>query len=320
MLSPRAVTVWLLLGIAVVSVFAVTTASSSSRAVDTGEPEPTSRLPMFGAITPPTSGSAPAPAAAITDRGPAVFWLEAPIPGDDSPLRAIVPLTGVVVEPGKARLLRPARFPTPRRVGIQAGHWKVDEAPAELPSLRFQGGASFDGVDEVDLNLDIARLVAALLRGRGITVDVLPATIPAGYLADAFVALHADGDDSHEARGFKIAHGFYRGPHEDDLVEWLTDAYARSTGLPWDPGISEDMTDYYAFAWFRYRHALSPFTPAAVLEMGFLSSDDDREVLLGRQNVVARGIADGILRFLAAKPQSALFGQDIVVETVPPPK
>ena len=80
------------------------------------------------------------------------------------------------------------------------------------------------------------------------------------------------------------------------------------------------MTDYYAFAWFRYEHALSPFTPAAVLEMGFLSNDDDREVLLGRQSVVARGIADGVLRFLAAKPQSALFGQDIVVETVPPPK
>lgn len=320
MLSPRAVTLWLLFGIALVSALAVTAASTSSRAVVTTEVAPTPRPPLFGAITPPTSGPAVVAVAAVPDRGPAVFWLEAPIPGDDSPLRAIVPLTGAVVEPGKARLLRPARFPTTRRVGIQAGHWKVDDAPAELPSLRFQGGASFDGVDEVDLNLDIARLVAALLRGRGITVDVLPATIPAGYLADAFVSLHADGDDSHEARGFKIAHGFYRGPHEDDLVTWLTDSYAHSTGLPWDPAISEDMTDYYAFAWFRYEHALSPFTPAAVLEMGFLSNDDDREVLLGRQSSVARGIADGILRFLAAKPQSALFGQDIVVETVPPPK
>ena len=91
--------------------------------------------------------------------------------------------------------------------------------------------------------------------------------IAADVLRDIFAA---DGDDSHEARGFKIAHGFYRGPHEDDLVTWLTDSYARSTGLPWDPAISEDMTDYYAFAWFRYEHALSPFTPAAVLEMGFL--------------------------------------------------
>lgn len=310
-------------GIGLLAAAALAAACSSSTAAGSEPATQASRLPAFGPITPPTVrpvGTAAAGAIAAAPVRPAVFWLEAPILGDPSPFRAVVPTTGAIVEPGKARLLRPARSLTPRRVGIQVGHWKADEAPAEFPNLRFQFGASFDGVDEVELNLDIAQRVAGLLRTRGIAVDVLPATIPPGYLADAFVSLHADGDDYREARGFKVAHGFYRGPHEDDLVEWLTDSYAAATGLPWDNSVSGDMTDYYAFAWYRYEHALSPFTPAAILEMGFLSRDDDREVLLGKQGAVARGIAAGIIRFLAAKPQSTLFGQDIVVETVAPPK
>lgn len=77
-------------------------------------------------------------------------------------------------------------------------------------------------------------------------VELLRATIPPGYLADAFVSLHADGDDHREARGFKIARGFYRGPHEDALVTALTDTYAAATGMPWDDNVSGDMTDYYA--------------------------------------------------------------------------
>ena len=289
-----------------------------------GSPGSASRVPSFGPITPPTArpaaGADRAPASGATAAQATVFWLEAPIPGDPSPLRAVVPPTGAVVEPGKARLLRPTRLPPTRRVGIQVGHWKVDEAPAEFPNLKFQGGGSFDGIDEVEVNLDIAQRVATLLRARGIAVELLPATVPPGYLADAFVSLHADGDDYREARGFKIAHGFYRGPHEAELVRSLTDAYADATGLPWNDNVSGDMTDYYAFAWYRYEHALSPFTPAAIVEMGYLSHAEDREVLVERQSDVAKGIADGISRFLAQRSRSALFAQDIVVETVPPPK
>ena len=290
-------------------------------------PGSASRVPSFGPITPPTARPAAGtaivqatPAPGTTAAEPAIFWLDAPILGDPSPLRAVVPLTGAVVEPGKARLLRPTRLPPTRRVAIQIGHWKVDEAPDEFPNLKFQGGGLFDGVAEVDVNMDIAQRVATLLRGRGITVELLPATIPPGYLADAFVSLHADGDDYREARGFKIAHGFYRGPHEDALVRALTDTYADATGMPWNDSVSEDMTDYYAFAWFRYEHALSPFTPAAIVEMGFLSHAEDREVLLLQQSQVAKGIADGITRFLAEKPRAVLFSEDIVVETVAAPK
>jgi len=250
----------------------------------------------------------------------AIFWVEAPIAGDPSPIRAHVPSTGAVVIPGAVQLLPPAIVPGPRHVAIQAGHWKTDEAPDEFPSLRFQFGTSVAGVNEVDVTVDIASRVAVILRAKGILVDVLPATIPPSYVADAFVALHADDDGGFgSATGFKIAHGSYRGPFEDALVTDLTQAYAASTGLPPNDQLTPDMTDYYAFAWFRYEHALAPHTPAAILEMGYLSNDDDRALLTEQPNVVAQGVANGVLRFLDTNPREALFANAIVAPTVAAP-
>jgi N-acetylmuramoyl-L-alanine amidase len=250
----------------------------------------------------------------------ALFWVEAPIAGDPSPIRAHVPNTGAVVVPGGVQLLPPLIVPGPRRVAIQAGHWKSEEAPDEFPSLRFQLGSSVAGVNEVDVNLDIAGRVAVILRAQGIIVDVLPATIPPSYVADAFVALHADDDGGYgSATGFKIAHGFYRGPYDQALVDALTKEYAASTALPLNDQITDDMTDYYAFAWFRYEHALAPHTPAAILEMGYLSNGEDRTLLTQAPDVVAQGIANGVLRFLHANPREALFANSIVAPTVAAP-
>ena len=273
------------------------------------------------ATTTPRTGEpvrTPTPPAATPTERP-VFWVEAPILGDPSPLLARIPPTGAVVEGATARLLRPAVADTPRRVAIQVGHLDVHEAPAEFPSLRFQFGGTFDGIREVDVNLDIALRVEALLAERGIVVDVLPATIPPGYLADVFVSLHADGDDFREASGFKIAHGFYRTPHDAELVRILTEEYAAATGLLWADNVTDEMTDYYAFAWFRYEHALAPHTAAAIMEMGFLSHPRDRALLVERPDDAAGGIAAGIVRFLDAVSRSALFAEDIIVPIVPAP-
>lgn len=270
-----------------------------------------------GAADQPPGTASPPVSLSPTERP--VFWVEAPILGDPSPVLARIPPTGAVVEGQTARLLRPPVTSTPRRVAIQVGHLRAEEAPREFPNLRFQGGGSIDGIHEVDVNLDIAQRVERLLTARGFVVDILPATVPPGHLADVFVALHADADVFREARGFKIAHGFYRGPHEGELVRLLTEEYAAATGFPWDPNVTDDMTDYYAFAWFRYEHALAPHTAAAILEMGFLSSEEDRAVLLGEPELVAEAIAGGISRFLAAVPRSELFAEDIIVPIVDPP-
>ncbi len=138
--------------------------------------------------------------------------------------------------------------------------------------------------------------------------------MPVGYLADVFIALHADGDGTGETSGFKLAHGSRRGPFEDKLVSLLRDEYAKATDLAYDfEHISRGMTAYYAFNWGRYQHAAAAHTPAAILEMGFLSNDVDRDILVNEPDVVATAIVTGIQRFLDEVPRSKIFGEDLVV-------
>lgn len=208
------------------------------------------------------------------------------------------------------------------RVGIQAGHWKAENHPDELQEFRHNTGAQGGGLREVDLNLQIAQEVAALLEAQGVQVDLLPATPPVNYTADLFVALHADGDTTGRGHGFKIARSRYSLlPQTDDaLVAALYKAYGAATDLPRDDNhISPNMLGYFAFNNRRYLHAINPYTPAAILEMGYVTSEIDRAVFIHRSHDLAQGIATGIMDFLNARPalefreQSAVWP---VIETL----
>ena len=207
----------------------------------------------------------------------------------------------------------------PRRVGIQAGHWLTAEAPPELWRLVAQTGTSWQGVREVDINLDVARRIKAILERKGIAVDVLPTVIPPGYLADAFVSLHGDGDGTGERSGFKMAYVTRRTPYEQDLLLDIKDVYKRDTGLEYDPGsVSRAMLGYYAMSWQRNKYATNPHTPSVILEMGYVSNDNDREIMTDKADVVAGAIAAGIARFLDDHPRQKLFGQDLLVPALQP--
>jgi N-acetylmuramoyl-L-alanine amidase len=193
--------------------------------------------------------------------------------------------------------------PGPKRVGLQAGHWLVEQVPYELRGL--QGGASGGGKEEWEVNLDIALRTQRLLEAAGVQVDVLPTTVPERYQAHAFIAIHADGDTSGRLRGFKIARpGFSSVPAADDrLVDELNAAYGVATGLPRDDEhISLRMRYYYAFNSRRYCHAVAPGVPQAIVETGFLTNATDRGILLGNPDAAARGLADGLLRYLRETP------------------
>jgi N-acetylmuramoyl-L-alanine amidase len=247
----------------------------------------------------------------------------------DDPWSAAAPPGGVIVQrPGPTasagaastiRIPLPKNVPTgPRRVAIQAGHWKSDEAPDELRRLIPQTGAAWEGVTEVEINLDIAKRVGVVLNSKGIAVDILPTKIPVGYVADAFVALHADSDGVGENSGFKMAHGARRGPYEDALLKDIKDAFGAATGLNYDARhVTRNMTGYFAFSWSRFQHAVAAHTPAVILEMGYVSNDDDRTLMLDKADVLAGAIADGVLKFLNETPRSKIFGQDLVVPSFP---
>lgn len=190
----------------------------------------------------------------------------------------------------------------PARVGLQAGHWHHEDLPEELARLRENTGSKGGGKWEWEVNLAIAGAVRSLLEERGVVVDILPSTVPPSYWADAFVAIHADGSESWSANGYKVASPWrdFTGKAEA-LANDLQESYGRATGLPLDPNISHNMRGYYAFSWWRYTHAIHPMTTAVILETGFLTNAKDRQFLIGQPQVVAQGIAEGLLRFLESE-------------------
>ena len=197
---------------------------------------------------------------------------------------------------------------SPWRVGIQAGHWKIGELPLEQARLRSDTGAQWGALTEADVNLAIARRVAFQLQSAGIAVDLLPATVPPDYDADAFVAIHADDGGSRES-GWKIASPWRSSEASRRLRDSVASAYALTTGLPTDRyGVSFNMRGYYAFSWTRFFHAIAPTTPAAIIETGFLTSAADRRIIVEDPDRAARGISQGIIMFLAQReampPQS----------------
>ncbi len=235
---------------------------------------------------------------------------------DESYVPALAPAGGAILRrsTNTIALRAPGPLQGARRVGIQVGHWKTDEAPPELRKLIPQTGATWDGVNELDVNLDVAQRVAALLTRQGVIVDLLAATVPVGYVADAFLALHADSDSVGELSGFKLSHGPERGPFEDRLIADVKDAYGKATGMAYDSEhIGLNMIYYYPFNWGRFQHAAAAHTPAAILEMGYLSSDADRALLTDHADRIAGAIAVGLLRFLNDTPRSEIFRDDIVI-------
>jgi hypothetical protein len=193
--------------------------------------------------------------------------------------------------------------PGPKRVGLQAGHWMNEDVPPELG--RLQGGSSGGGKQEWQVNLDIAQRTAALLEATGVQVDVLPATVPPGYRANAFIALHADGDPAGLAHGFKVTRpGFSSLPEVDDrLVTTINQVYGADTELPRDDEhISLRMLYYYAFNSRRYCHSVAPGVPQAIIEMAYLTSAGDRQYLIGDPDKLAHGLADSIQTFLSSLP------------------
>lgn len=206
----------------------------------------------------------------------------------------------------RSRNIYPGPIPTPAdwvapdgpiRIGIQAGHWRADEAPTELSGLR-DNGTRWRSTAEWEANLAIAERTAALLEELGYAVDLLPAVVPPGYRAHLFIAIHADGSDDPDASGYRVS-----GPRRDatgrasGIVDLLERSYGEATGIRRLPTATRRMQNYYAFNFRRYVHALHPMTIAVIIETGFLTSARDRRVILDDPDRAARGIVDAVKAF-----------------------
>lgn len=184
------------------------------------------------------------------------------------------------------------------RVGVQVGHLNASAHPDEHARLRVSTGGTANGVDEVDVNLAVAEALRDILTAEGIEVDLLPASVPPRYRADALVSLHADSSPNPDRRGYKSSHfDPPRTPQERSLKTLLDQRYLSATGLPDDDAnVSGNMLRYYAFD-PTYHHAVSPVTPSVLVEMGYISNAQDL-ALLTDPSVPARAIAEGLVAYL----------------------
>ncbi len=185
-------------------------------------------------------------------------------------------------------------FPTttPRqnpRIGIVAGHSGNDAGAVCSEAL--------GGYREADINLNVATLVKDDLVAQGYDVDLLAEfdSRLSDYRALALVSIHADSCQyiNDQATGFKVAAALStRYPEQAArLTSCIKSRYASITGMQYHPGsVTADMTDYHAF------NEISPDTPAAIIETGFMNLD--RQILTEQPDVIANGIASGILCYL----------------------
>lgn len=205
----------------------------------------------------------------------------------------------------------PGPVPTPEeweppegkvRIGLQAGHWKANEAPRELSGLR-ENGTAWNGTQEWEVNVAIAEKTAELLKEAGYEVDLLPAVVPPGYRAHLFIAIHADGSNDPNATGYRVAT-----PRRDatgraaQFAELLNQSYGEATSIRRLPTVTRRMRNYYAFNFRRYEHALHPMTIGVIIETGFMTSARDRRVILDEPERAAQGIVDAIKLFPVTPP------------------
>jgi len=195
---------------------------------------------------------------------------------------AALALLAVSEMPSVANWLAGLRPQSPL-VGLIAGHWQSDS-----------GAICPDGLQEVELNLAIARRVAHILREQGYRAEVLPEYSPKlnEYRAAAFLSIHCDSCIE-GLSGFKIARMTHSAVPEleDALVRSLYRAYEEATGLKPHPNtITEDMRQYHAL------RRIAAETPGAIIECGFMGGD--RYLLTHEQDRVAVGISNGLAAFL----------------------
>jgi len=195
-------------------------------------------------------------------------------------------LTGLQTNP-TPQTSYPTVTPSPRpRIGIVAGHSGNDS-----------GTVCADGLTEVSVNLKIATMVQQILLDQGFSVDLLQEKDPRlfEYTGLVLVSIHNDSCDyiNDQATGFKVAVSTINpvATRSDRLEACMINRYAADTGLINRPSsITPDMLEYHVF------NEIYNQTPAAIIETGFMNLD--RQFLTQHTDLVAKGVADGILCFV----------------------
>lgn len=161
-------------------------------------------------------------------------------------------------------------------------------------------GAIREGINEKDINLDVAKRVEAILVSKGISVEMTRERDETVSLQDRtiftekknpsiFVSVHVNSSKGTQATGIET---HYYHPESVDLAQTVHCSLANYVKSP-DRGL------------FKSRFYVINHTnvPAILVEIGFISNDKERAELVSeqRKQQTAKAIADGIIQYLNKK-------------------
>jgi N-acetylmuramoyl-L-alanine amidase len=204
-------------------------------------------------------------------------------------------------------------------VVIDAGHQGQGNSSPEpegpgssITKPKVESGASANGVDESQLNLEIALRLQKVLESRGVTVIMVRTTqnvnipnserakIANKYHAALFIRLHCDSSSSSGVTGILTLEpekNWYKGI---DMVgpsavaaKDVQQAVLAATGAK-DRGIQK-RGDLSGFNWSQ--------VPSVLVEMGLMSNPTE-DAKLGKpayQDLLATGMANGVVKFLQSR-------------------
>lgn len=204
-------------------------------------------------------------------------------------------------------------------VCLDAGHGgagistKEDNDPdgTSQKTAQSTGTESKGGLLEKDVNLAVTLATGKLLEEAGVKVvytrttdtavsNIERAKVANDSSADIFIRIHCEGDDNENRRGcycYCISQNNqwqatnYEVSHK--LCESILTAFSAKTGMPVDKsfegGIFED-DGLTASNWANM--------PTALIEMGNMRNSADEEIQKNSVDLMAQGIAEGILQYL----------------------
>lgn len=161
-------------------------------------------------------------------------------------------------------------------------------------------GAIRSGINEKDINLDIARRVQSILQSKGVSVEMIrdkDETVSledrtifcANKQPDIFVSVHVNSSVKPEISGIET---HYYHPQSIELAQTvhaclISEIKANDRGL-------------FKSKFYVINHTE---VPAILIEIGFISNDSERAELVSerRKQQTAKAISDGILKYLKSK-------------------
>lgn len=168
---------------------------------------------------------------------------------------------------------------------IDPGHGGVD------------GGAIRDGINEKDINLDVSKMVAQILRKKGYNVDLTrwdDSTLSLenrveysdSNKASLFVSIHVNSSVSSDPNGIET-HWWTQDGYE--LAQVVHTEFSKKVKAL-DRGLVK--SKFYVINHTKAR--------AILVEIGFISNDNERKELItqSRKQKTAEGIAEGIMKFI----------------------